>query len=147
MEILKTIENKEAKKYLLAAIERDSVITNILLHEVKGRENLLLYFEDGSGISIYDTAQECCELRYMRTDDNLKDFVGSKLKDVILKDYKQLKDDEYGDVHEIVFLEIVTDKGSFVMSNHNEHNGYYGGFDIDCEPLTVELLALGKDMK
>jgi hypothetical protein len=35
-------------------------------------------------------------------------------------------------VHEVAFLEVTTDRGVFQMKNHNEHNGYYGGFLIRC---------------
>ena len=36
---------------------------------------------------------------------------------------------EWGDSHETMFVEIVTDGGdSVTLTTHNEHNGYYGGF-------------------
>ena len=38
------------------------------------------------------------------------------------------------DCHEVQFLEVKTSKGSFTMSSHNEHNGYYGGFSIEVRP-------------
>lgn len=81
-------------------------------------------FEGGRVIRVYDDGQSCCESRYMRTDDNLSEFTGAKLLDMELKDAPEIEH-EYG-VHEVQFLEVKTDKGSFVMSNHNEHNGYYG---------------------
>ena len=37
--------------------------------------------------------------------------------------------DEYGD-HEVQFLLVNTSIGTFTVASHNEHNGYYGGFDI-----------------
>jgi len=30
----------------------------------------------------------------------------------------------------VQFLTIITDNGTFTVSNHNIHNGYYGGFFI-----------------
>ena len=89
---------------------------------------LYITFEDGKRISLFDDGQSCCEHRYMRTDDDLDYYVGSKLLGGEIKDAPSVEA-EY-DEHEVQFLEIITDKGSFTMSNHNEHNGYYGGFWI-----------------
>jgi hypothetical protein len=96
-----------------------------------------LYFEfiDGFKFKIYDDGQSCCEERFMRTDDDLDYYIGSKLMGGELKNTST---DEYGEVHEIQFLEIITDKGSFTVSNHNIHNGYYGGFALNCELLSME---------
>ena len=86
-------------------------------------------FEDGLKIKIEDTGQSCCESRYMRTDDNLADFIGAVLLGGELKDAPSTVD-EWGTEHEVQFLEIKTSKGVFTMASHNEHNGYYGGFCI-----------------
>lgn len=91
-------------------------------------ESLALRFTDGSGICFYDNGQSCCESRYMRTDDNLKDFIGGTFDNAVIKDAPPIPY-EYGD-HEVQFLEIQTSKGQLMMSSHNEHNGYYGGFSI-----------------
>lgn len=91
-------------------------------------ESLTLRFTDGSGICFYDNGQSCCESRYMRTDDNLKDFIGATFDNAAIKDAPSIPH-EYGD-HEVQFLEIQTSKGHLTMSSHNEHNGYYGGFSI-----------------
>lgn len=86
-------------------------------------------FEDGVEIEIWDNGQSCCESRYMRTDDNPADLVGGVLTEIKTKPGPD-SIDEHGYEHKIVFLEILTDKGSIVFSNHNEHNGYYGGFEL-----------------
>jgi hypothetical protein len=39
------------------------------------------------------------------------------------------------DVHEVQFLIVDTDKGSFTCESHNVHNGYYGGFLVVCRPV------------
>jgi hypothetical protein len=90
-------------------------------------------FTDGSGIGIYDDGQSCCEYRHMTTDDNLEEFAGAKLLGLELKDAPDV-DDGYT-VHEVQFLDIQTDKGVFQMANHNEHNGYYGGFYVVAKIL------------
>jgi hypothetical protein len=91
-------------------------------------DNLVFLFEDKTKLTIFDDGQSCCESRYMRTDDDLTAFKGAVFTNIELKNAPEVEDD-YGS-HEVQFLEITTDKGSFVMSNHNEHNGYYGGFWI-----------------
>ena len=98
---------------------------------------LSITFADGSKLTLFDDGQSCCETRYMRTDDNLAEYIGGRLLGAEVKDVPELigfweDEDEYGD-HDIQFLEITTSKGSFVMSNHNEHNGYYGGFCIEAK--------------
>lgn len=91
-------------------------------------------FENGVKLRMFDNGQSCCERRYMSTDDNLSEFIGATLQDAKIKD-ATCTEGEYGDPHEIQFLEIITSQGSFVCQNHNEHNGYYGGFSIKCELL------------
>lgn len=94
---------------------------------------LLIKFDDGTGIAIYDDGQSCSEYRHMSTDDNLADYVGAQLLGAEIKD-APTEEDEYGD-HEVQFLEVMTSKGVFTMVNHNEHNGYYGGFWIVVKPF------------
>lgn len=85
-------------------------------------------FSDGTKMRLSDEGQSCCETRYMRTDDNLTDYVGAKLLGAEIKEAPSIQY-EYG-AHEVQFLEVLTDKGVFTMASHNEHNGYYGGFAI-----------------
>jgi len=94
-------------------------------------DQLKFLFEDETTLSLYDDGQSCCENRYMQTDDDLNEFAGAVLMDVEIKDAPDAEDD-YGEVHEVQFLDVKTDKGVFQMSNHNEHNGYYGGFWIQA---------------
>jgi len=102
----------------------------IIKVELKKEENILSFiFEDNTILNIIDGGQSCCEYRYMDTDDNLSEYSGAKLLDFELKDAPN-QEIEYGDCHEIQFLDVKTDKGIFQISNHNEHNGYYGGFLI-----------------
>lgn len=93
---------------------------------------LRMTFEDGTTLKLRDDGQSCCESRYMRTDDKLDDYVGATFVNVELAPAPAPpKTSEYEEEeHEVQFLRVTTDKGVFVMSNHNEHNGYYGGFWI-----------------
>lgn len=91
-------------------------------------DELVFTFADGSRLTAMDDGQSCCERRYMTTDDDLSYYSGAILQKIEVKEGPDV-DEEY-DVHEIEFLEIETSKGSFQMANHNEHNGYYGGFHV-----------------
>ncbi len=115
--------NEETVNTVKAAIGK-----KIASVELKDDE-LQFIFKDGTGMKIYDGGQSCCEHRYMRTDDDLKEFTNTILKDIELKSAPDIEDG-HGDCHEVQFLEVITGKGSFVCSNHNEHNGNYGGFWI-----------------
>lgn len=108
-------------------------IRKVWLDDGDGNDLCLLRFEfdDDSTMSLYDGGQSCCEHRYMRTDDDLNEFCGAILTDLEIKDAPD-QEDEWGEVHEVQFLDVKTDKGTFQMANHNEHNGYYGGFWIQA---------------
>lgn len=97
----------------------------------QGANKLQFEFEDNSKLSLWDDGQSCCESRYMRTDDDLTEYDGATLIGFELKEAPPIAD-EYGE-HEVQFLDIKTDKGIFQMANHNEHNGYYGGFWVVAE--------------
>ncbi len=110
-----------------------SCIGKVIKHAVIGEtancaEGLILTFEDGTKLGIVDDGQSCCEHRYTSTDDNLDHMVGRRFLRVETKDGPENDmDDSYG-CHETMFVEVWTDVGFFTLVNHNEHNGYYGGF-------------------
>lgn len=100
---------------------------------VLGNDDTLHFvFVDGSKMKVFDDGQSCCEHRYMMTDDDLSLFVGDKLVDIEVRDAPDMED-EWGNCHEVQFLEIKTNRGYFTMTTHNEHNGYYGGFYVRVE--------------
>jgi hypothetical protein len=100
-----------------------------VIEKVNLDDNQLVFkFTDSTGLKIFDDGQSCCEYRYMSTDDNLTEYANSTLLDFELKDAPNIED-EYGE-HEVQFLDVITTKGVFQIANHNEHNGYYGGFLI-----------------
>ena len=100
--------------------------------ELGSDDALHFTFEDGSKIKLFDDGQRCCESRYMTTDDDLSYYIGAELVGAEIKNAPDTED-EYGNVHEVKFLEVKTSKGCFTMASHNEHNGYYGGFWIKAE--------------
>jgi hypothetical protein len=95
-------------------------------------DDLVISFTDNTKLIIWDGGQSCCESRYMTTDDNLSDFNGATLLDFELKSVEYGDDDGWGE-HDIQFLDVKTSEGVFTMVNHNEHNGYYGGFYVKAK--------------
>lgn len=89
---------------------------------------LIIKFKKENKIILHDAGQSCCETRYMTCDDNLDYYVGAEYYDWEVRDAPNIQDD--CEVHNVQFLIINTSRGSFTVANHNEHNGYYGGFNI-----------------
>lgn len=108
--------------------------------DVGAGDHLRFRFDDGTEIYLLDLANQCCETRYMRTDDDLSSFIGSILLGIDLKDVdpKDELEDDNDNCHEIQFVEIRTSRGSFVLSNHNIHNGCYSGFRVDISVIEEE---------
>ena len=79
--------------------------------------------------TIWDGGQDCCEHRYMNCDDDLDYYIDSTLQGVELRDGPNASGTQE-DYKECQFLHIMTNKGTFVVANYNEHNGYYGGFSL-----------------
>lgn len=104
------------------------VIQSCWLNENK----LNIQFADGACLRVWDDGQSCCETRYMRTDDELTSIEGEVFIGLERKDASNVTD-EYGEVHEVQFLDVITDRSRVQISNHNEHNGYYGGFWVAAE--------------
>jgi len=104
------------------------------IKEVRIVDNSLLFtFDCGCRVKVYDCGQNCCETRYMTTDDDLTYFAGAKLLGAELMVAPSAT--TLDGVHEVQFLDIQTDKGVFTIANHNEHNGYYGGFVLRAVAL------------
>ena len=97
---------------------------------------IAILFTDRSVLKLWDGGQDCCELRYMETDHVFDDpaaYMFEVFRGITVDTAPDLKD-EYGEVHEMQFLNIHTNKTTIQVINHNQHNGYYGGFYI-CAKL------------
>ena len=109
-------------------------IKNALNHKILSIEikddDLIIKLDGYPTIKMFDAGQSCCESRYMTCDDTLSEYEGANLLDIKIESADSTSD-EIGDEHEIEFLKLVTDRGIITISNHNVHNGYYGGFSID----------------
>lgn len=93
-------------------------------------DRLRLSLGSGKTIEIWDAGQSCCEYRHMTTDDDVTSIVGKKLVGITEKEGPEEEEDEYGGYHETCFVEVTVDDGFITLVTHNEHNGYYGGFDL-----------------
>lgn len=107
---------------------RGPVIKDVEIDE----DSVTLHFSAGH-LTLRDCGQNCCETRYMSTDDDVRSLIGQRFVCWEVKDgdYRGVED-EYN-VHEVQFLEIQTEGGFVTLVNHNEHNGYYGGFSVTEE--------------
>ena len=115
--------NEESVKALQSAIGKK--ITGIVVKD----DTLSITFTDKTILYLKDAGQSCCESRYMVCDDKLDKYVGGKLMEVRTEAAPDPpKKSEWEESHEAQFLHVKTSKGSFTVSNHVEHNGYYGGF-------------------
>lgn len=91
--------------------------------------SLKIEFKGAPPMRLIDDGQSCCEHRYMTCDDDLSILEGAEFLGITEKEHKST-DGEYGDSHEIVFVDFVTSKGTVTVCTHNKHNGYYGGFSL-----------------
>ena len=98
-----------------------------VISHIELRDNALaIRFTDGKGLNIFDCACWSSEERYMDTDDDLSEVIGGVLYGIEIREAPC--EDVW--VHEVQFLVVKTSKGEVVLQNHNDHNGYYGGFDV-----------------
>ncbi len=117
----------------------NSLNKTITILEIKD-DGLYIYFDDRSGIFLR-TESDCCAHHYFVCDDDLPSFIGGVLLGGEIREAPNVKEENGDSVHEVQFLEIKTSKGSFVISCHNEHNGYYGGFYLYVsKALSIEDL-------
>ena len=108
---------------------KGKVINSISLEN----NELMITFADDTHLAIADGGQCCCEHRYMSSDDldRADHYKGIVFVGVEVKDGPDQGNDEH-DVHNTQFLIVKTFLGDLTFVNHNEHNGYYGGFSLDA---------------
>lgn len=94
-------------------------------------------FTDSVAIELWDDGQSCCEHRYMSTDDDVSSLIGKRLVKIEAKEHKEESADY--EEHEMVFVEVAVEDGWITIVNHNEHNGYYGGFGLTISECKAGL--------
>lgn len=117
----------------------DKLSENVINHnklriivDIKIKNNRLFFIFSNSAMVMFDDLQICCEERYMHTDDDLSYYIGACFLDAEVRE-GPIEEKEYTDKMS-KFLIITTSKGQLTVVNYNEHNGYYGGFDIVIRP-------------
>ena len=108
-----------------------------IIKSIKIDDNKLYIEFDDRILMLDDGQQSCCENRYMTCDDPLHYWEGLAFVGYYVADGPDIDDNSY-EVHECQFLIVDTFLGSFTVANHNEHNGYYGGFNVG-EELTHKV--------
>lgn len=91
---------------------------------------LVLWFGEDK-LKIWDDGMQCCEERYLHTDDDLEYYVGARFLGFEVANGPNIPADGWD--HEMAFLKVSTSKGVFTIETHNEHNGYYSGFWVKAE--------------
>jgi hypothetical protein len=109
---------------------RQREITQITI--TPGGQAIVISFNDGSSLRLFDDGQSCCEQRYFNCADDLQYYLGCRLLE-ITDGERTAVEDEYGDIKESQFLHVKTSKGTFTVCAYNENNGYYCGFDLTVE--------------
>jgi len=119
---------------------RYTEIVGLIIDEVNliNDDMVVIRFTDGSEITLSDEGQQCCETRYITCDDDLgatlrggqlvaidTDAGGSSEADV-----EADETNVWAESHDVQFVKVQTTKGGFTLCTHNEHNGYYGGFNL-----------------
>ncbi len=99
---------------------------------------LVFTFDNGWSLVLSDDGQNCCEHRFMSSDDDLESLVGSQLVSISLREVTETLDGKWESCHEQAFVVIQTTKASMTLVTHNEHNGYYGGFGLQMKIRTPE---------
>ena len=102
--------------------------------EIRGDDTVAVSFDNGTVLEVRDDGQDCCEIRYITSDDDGDQYRGAIFNgfDIGSTEYREHGRDS---VHEVAFLNIRTSLGVYVAETHNEHNGYYGGFEIALEEV------------
>ena len=93
-------------------------------------ECLIIVFEDGVKIKLWDDGQSCCEHRFITCDDDVSCLIGGRLLKIDVKKGGSEILSEYGHEREWCFVDVITTEGMITMTTHNKHNGSYSGFDL-----------------
>lgn len=85
---------------------------------------------------LIDDDQQCCEnFGYFMSEDDFSDFVGAELLDIKVTDTELkegLLEKHDLDINDrwfeggVMFVDLITSKGTLQFVAYNEHNGYYG---------------------
>jgi hypothetical protein len=112
------------------------VIEKVMLaYDHESRESIIIIFTDGTALNLFDDGQQCCEKRWLASDDKSEDVAGGVLMDVQMEE--GVDDEGSEDILQSQFIRIITDKAPYVVTAYNKHNGSYDGITVKAEIGTV----------
>lgn len=115
----------------LVATFDGKTIAKIRQFEAFGAEALAFEFTDGTVLNLVDQGQDCCASHYVTVEPGeLEHYEGAEFRGFDVSIAGKAEEDEWGEVHEIEFLDVRTSVGILSLSFHNVHNGYYGGISL-----------------
>lgn len=109
-------------------------IKRICLEQID-RSELVVEFEGGVSLRVWDNEQQCCEKRSISTDDLLSQHVDTEYMGITVTQPIQEDEDRDGKFNDFQFIELRTSDGVVSFSVHNVHNGFYAGFDIQAKAV------------
>lgn len=108
-------------------------LKGIVIRAIYYRDDIIYIQTDDWRYSLF-MDHDCCETRYFECADDLSEYINSTILAAFLSLTYLLPEIVINkDVHEVAFLRIITTSGEFTFSAHNEHNGYYSGFNLLIE--------------
>lgn len=130
-------------------IGKHLALTDFVVRHVELRRDpskidaLIIQFTNGMSLYIEDTGQNCCEVRSMTCDDDLEGLAGSRLLRIETR-HGGWGHSDVESTDEMAFVLIQFSTYAITLTSHNEHNGYYGGFDLRATLKTAEGKNVGK---
>jgi hypothetical protein len=115
------------------SVEAYSNALNKTIREVKLDGDVLSFdFTDDTHLYVQDEGQSCCEHRYLNDDGcDFPYYSGAVFLGIDLGENEDITSGDE-ESHQQQFINVRTDRGVFSLSAHVDHNGYYGGFSIEC---------------
>ena len=118
----KLLDGKTLDEKVLDEVTGERILEIVFMPDA----TLVIEFSGDRKLTISAQDPDCCAILYLVCDDDVTPFKGSFFRGILAKP-AECKDEQYSDVHEIQFFELMTSMGSINLVCHNEHNGYYSG--------------------
>jgi hypothetical protein len=77
---------------------------------------------------LIDSYQSCCEdWGYFMSEEDTDSYIGANLTDIQITD-TALNKESFNDFYneQVMFVDLITDRGVLQFVAYNDHNGYYG---------------------
>ena len=122
----------------LSPAQMSGKVAGRVIRSITLLDDSLTFRFDNARLILSDRRPDCCEYRYLRTDDDLHQFIGASIIDMGVSETPQEEIIEprrnvENPYHTAQFLRVLTTQGVLVISVHNDHNGYYEGITLRGE--------------